>query len=147
MKTKSIFYCLLFILACKVSHPVTVSIPAVPHTYKLSHQIEKEIAASPMSWKYQRAAWDYSYIGAYKKSLETWDKDISERDTLDEVSWEEFNANYSPTNANDYIAVPSDIQERKTSKDKITLILEKGEYTLRIQDGKRKAKSMDLIVE
>jgi len=70
--------------------------------YRFSIDIEKAIEKDTVAWKYQIGANEYSFIGNYKKTRETWDKNgvgipkITEEDSLCFIG-------FSPVNAREYI--------------------------------------------
>jgi hypothetical protein len=94
-KTK--FLSILFLL-------VTVNVVAQSEKfeYRFSMDIENAIEKDTVPWKYQMGANEYSFIGNYRKTRETWDKNgvgipkITEEDSL-------YFIGFSPVNAREYI--------------------------------------------
>ncbi|WP_312553950.1 hypothetical protein [Empedobacter brevis] len=84
--------------------------------YRFSTDIEKVIAKDTVSWKYQLGANEYSFIGNYKKTRETWDKNgvripkITKEDSL-------YFTGFTPINAKDYII-------ERSKKEQIIIINE-----------------------
>lgn len=70
--------------------------------YRFSMDIESSIEKDTVPWKYQMGANEYSFIGNYQKTRETWDKNgvrtpsISEEESL-------FFSGFTPVNARDFI--------------------------------------------
>ena len=70
--------------------------------YRFSIDIEKAIEKDTVQWKYQMGANEYSFIGNYKKTRETWDKNgveipkITDEDSL-------YFIGFTPVSARDYI--------------------------------------------
>ena len=94
-KTK--FLSILFLL-------ITVNVVAQSEKfeYRFSIDIENAIEKDTVPWKYQIGANEYSFIGNYKKTRETWDKNgvgipkITEEDSL-------YFIGFTPVNAREYI--------------------------------------------
>ncbi len=84
--------------------------------YRFSADIEKAIINDTASWKYQLGANEYSFIGNYKKTRETWDKNgvripkITQEDSL-------YFIGFTPVNAKDYII-------ERSKKEQIIIINE-----------------------
>lgn len=70
--------------------------------YRFSVDVENTIEKDTVPWKYQMGANEYSFVGNYQKTRETWDKNgvgkpkITEEDSL-------YFIGFSPVNARDYI--------------------------------------------
>jgi len=93
--------------ACKPSQvPQKVESHSFP--YKFSSQIAEELETKTEPWKYQLAAWDYSYIGEYDKTLSTWDLDHPFPIVFDQDKFERFREDYHPVNAIEYILKRAD---------------------------------------
>ncbi|MND64655.1 hypothetical protein [Solitalea canadensis] len=72
-------------------------------SYLFSSQIKKKLEKDSVNWKYQIAAWDYSFIGEYHEALKCWDiQSKPQQDTLNHNDQLRF-INYHPVNAQDYI--------------------------------------------
>lgn len=50
--------------------------------YYLSYQIDSILNVDTTGWKFQTASWNYSFIGEYKKSLETKDRQFPKAKSL-----------------------------------------------------------------
>ena len=70
--------------------------------YQLSVQIEEKLETDTVPWKYQVAAWEYSYIGEYQKMLESWDAGTGGPATISSEEAAYFQA-FRPVSALDYI--------------------------------------------
>lgn len=94
-KTK--FLCILLLLTT-----VNLVAQSEKEVYKFSYDIETAIEKDTVPWKYQTGAAEYSFIGNYRKTLETWDRGgvgipkLSKEDSL-------YFYNFTPINAKDYI--------------------------------------------
>ena len=83
---------------------VTVNVVAQSQNfeYRFSIDIENAMEKDTVPWKYQIGANEYSFVGNYKKTRETWDKNgvgiskITEKDSL-------YFIGFVPVNARDYI--------------------------------------------
>jgi len=70
--------------------------------YRFSIDIENAIEKDTVPWKYQIGAYEFSFVGNYQKTRETWDKNgvgiptITEEDSL-------YFIGFKPVNARDYI--------------------------------------------
>ncbi|MDR0795405.1 MAG: hypothetical protein LBE79_05020 [Tannerella sp.] len=95
--SKTEFLSILFLL-------VTANIVAQSKNfeYRFSIDIDNAIEKDTVLWKYQMGANEYSFVGNYQKTLETWDKNgvgipkITEEDSLCFIG-------FAPVNAKDYI--------------------------------------------
>ncbi len=78
--------------------------------YRFSVDIDISIEKDTVPWKYQLGANEYSFIGNYRKTRETWDKigfgklDITQEDSL-------YFIGFKPINARDYITKRSKIEQ------------------------------------
>lgn len=103
--------CIAFLLAA-----VNTIAQSEKFEYRFSADIEKEIAKDTVSWKYQLGANEYSFIGNYKKTRETWDKNgvgipkITKEDSI-------YFVGFTPVNAKDYIV-------ERSKKEQIIIINE-----------------------
>jgi len=70
--------------------------------YRFSIDVENSIEKDTVPWKYQMGANEYSFVGNYQKTRETWDKNgvgissITKEDSL-------YFIGFMPVNARDYI--------------------------------------------
>lgn len=85
--------------------------------YKFLDEIKKELEKDTTSWKYQAAAWEYSFSGDYSKALTSWGKmgGVDKKYKKEQV--DSINEKYTKVNAVDYI-----VEEAK--KHRITIINE-----------------------
>lgn len=83
-------------------------IAAVPHPYKFKAAIDSQLAESTEPWKYQLAAWEYSYIGEYETMLSTWDQNGASVRVVDTASFEAFQEAYTAQDALSYLAACAD---------------------------------------
>ena len=94
-KTKFLGIILLFVTANVVAQ-------SQKDVYKFSVDIENSIEKDTVPWKYQMGANEYSFIGNYKKTRETWDKGgvgiprMTEEDSL-------YFRGFTPVSAKEYI--------------------------------------------
>ena len=95
MKTK--FLCILFLFAT-----ANIVAQSEKFEYRFSIDIENVIEKDTVPWKYQIGAYEFSFVGNYQKTRETWEKNgveipkITEEDSL-------YFIGFSPINARDYI--------------------------------------------
>jgi len=86
--------------------------------YYLSYQIDSILNVDTTGWKFQTASWNYSFIGEYKKSLETKDRQFpkakSSEPTQEQI---EYLKKYSQVDANKAIL-------EEASKSRIIIINE-----------------------
>lgn len=103
--------CIAFLLAA-----VNTIAQSEKFEYRFSADIEKAITKDTVSWKYQLGANEYSFIGNYKKTRETWDKNgvgipkITKEDSI-------YFVGFTPVNAKDYIV-------ERSKKEQIIIINE-----------------------
>jgi len=77
--------------------------------YRFSIDVENSIEKDTVPWKYQMGANEYSFVGNYQKTRETWDKNgvgissITKEDSL-------YFIGFMPVNARDYIIERSKIE-------------------------------------
>lgn len=78
--------------------------------YRFSIDVENSIEKDTVPWKYQMGANEYSFVGNYQKTRETWDKNgvgissITEEDSL-------YFIGFTTVNARDYIIERSKIEQ------------------------------------
>jgi len=78
--------------------------------YRFSIDVENSIEKDTVPWKYQMGANEYSFVGNYQKTRETWDKNgvgissITKEDSL-------YFIGFMPVNARDYIIERSKIEQ------------------------------------
>ncbi len=85
-----------------------VEINSINHPYKFSQEIIKNLETSTESWKYQSAAWEYSYIGKYEEMLKVWDKEKNIKPKINQELLDSFTQKYKRKNAVDFITSQSD---------------------------------------
>ncbi|MDL2297368.1 hypothetical protein LJC68_09995 [Bacteroidales bacterium OttesenSCG-928-B11] len=95
--SKTKFLSILFLLAT-----ANVVAQSEKFEYRFSIDVENTIEKDTVPWKYQIGANEYSFVGNYQKTRETWDKNgvgkpqITEEDSL-------YFIGFLPINAKDYI--------------------------------------------
>lgn len=90
------------------SSPELIEIEPIDHPYKFSQEILTNLETSSEPWKYQVAAWDYSYIGKYEEMLNIWDTEHDNRSTVNQEVVDSFRQKYERKNAKDYIVSQAD---------------------------------------
>jgi hypothetical protein len=104
MKIISILYVLFIMTALEVVAQ------SKKFEYRFSIDVENSIDKDTVPWKYQMGANEYSFIGNYQKTRETWDKNgvgissVTEEDSL-------YFIGFKPINARDYIIKRSKIEQ------------------------------------
>lgn len=84
--------------------------------YKFSVDISNNLSKEQFPQMYQKAAWDYSNIGEYKKALELYDRDKAITPSLSQKSLDYFKQ-FKPINAIEYIL-------KRAKKERILIINE-----------------------
>ena len=77
-------------------------LPPAPNLYLFTQQINDSIFADTTSYATQRAAWMYSFVGAYEKALWAFDQDGGGYPSLSDEQKEYF-FSFRPTSARDFI--------------------------------------------
>jgi hypothetical protein len=86
--------------------------------YYLSYQIDSILNVDTTGWKFQTASWNYSFIGEYKKSLETKDRQFPKAKSLEPTQEQiEYLKKFSQVDANKAIL-------EEASKTRIIIINE-----------------------
>jgi len=113
--SKKTFLSILFLLTT-----ASVVAQSEKFEYRFSIDVENTMEKDTVPWKYQMGANEFSFIGNYQKTRETWDKNgvgipkITEEDSL-------FFVEFTPINARDYII-------ERSKKEQIIIINEAHTY-------------------
>jgi len=73
-----------------------------PEPYLFSNQIHENLVNDTVNFKYEKAAWDYSFIGEYQKALWSYDQSAREYPGLTREQ-ELYFLSFKPVNAEQYI--------------------------------------------
>ncbi|WP_205503590.1 hypothetical protein [Rufibacter psychrotolerans] len=74
-----------------------------PQPYRLSSQLQTQLAQDTLPWKHQKAAWDFSFMGDYFKALATWDAQYPTKNRKVTAQDSATLAAYAPKSAKEYL--------------------------------------------
>lgn len=94
--------------ACESPPPERTEIENTGLRYKFTKQIREDLEISKEPWKYQVAAWDYSYIGEYEEMLKTWDQEHDGEREVNQALLDSFTTNFERVTARDFIVSQAD---------------------------------------
>ncbi|KAA3440563.1 hypothetical protein [Rufibacter hautae] len=91
--------------------PVLSWAQAEPQPYRLSAQLQTQVATDTVPWKHQKAAWDYTYMGDYFKALQTWDAQYPTMNRKVTAQDRATFAGYTAKNAKEYLLTRAAIEQ------------------------------------